>query len=47
MYVALDQGYLEPLQFRSQYDLSVKVKSLISGFIRYLRSGIKRSNVAR
>jgi four helix bundle protein len=47
LYVALDQGYLEPLQFRSQYDLSVKVKRLISGFIRYLRSGIKRSNVAR
>ena len=39
LYVSLDQGYLEQGGFQSLYDHSAKVKSIISGFIRYLRSG--------
>jgi four helix bundle protein len=38
LYVALDQQYLGQNSFHSLYDLSVEVKNLISGFIRYLRS---------
>jgi four helix bundle protein len=38
LYVALNQQYLGQNSFHSLYDLSVEVKNLISGFIRYLRS---------
>ena len=37
LYVATDQGYIGQQEFESLYELSVKVKSLISGFLRYLR----------
>ena len=42
LYVALDQGYLDQHAFPALYDLSVKVKSIISGFMRYLRSRSQR-----
>jgi four helix bundle protein len=35
LYVALDQRYLDQNSFQLLYDLSVEVKSLISGFIRF------------
>jgi four helix bundle protein len=38
LYVALDQRYLDQQAFQSLYNLSVEIKNLISGFIRYLRS---------
>ena len=44
LYVALDQGYIDGPNFRVLYDLSVKVKNLTGGFIRYLRSSSARSN---
>jgi four helix bundle protein len=37
--VALDQHYIGPTQFDALYSLSVAVKSLIGGFIRYLKAG--------
>jgi len=45
LYVALDQGYLDQQRFTVLYDLTVQVKRLISGFIRYLRSQSRSSNV--
>jgi four helix bundle protein len=41
LYVALDQQYLDQAAFILLYDLSVEVKNLISGFIRYLRSPLE------
>lgn len=38
LYVALDQRYVTQQDFDNLYDSAVKVKNLISGFIRYLRS---------
>jgi len=38
LYVALDQGYLDQSTFDSIREKTVKAKSLIGGFIRYLRS---------
>jgi four helix bundle protein len=38
LYVALDQRYLDQQAFQSLYNLSVEIKNLISGLIRYLRS---------
>ncbi len=37
---SLDQGYISEHQFKSLYDHTLKVKNLISGFIRYLRGEI-------
>lgn len=42
LYVALDQGYINQHDFKSLYDLTLKAKNLISGFIRYLRSQSRR-----
>ncbi|MGD0264935.1 MAG: four helix bundle protein [Candidatus Methylomirabilota bacterium] len=39
LYVALDQEYLSRESFSRLYKRSTKVKNLIGGFIRYLRSG--------
>jgi four helix bundle protein len=47
LYVASDQGYIDQREFKSLYELSVKVKNLISGFLRYLRSRSPTLNVAR
>ncbi len=46
LYVAVDQGYIDQQEFKSLYELSTKVKSLISGFLRYLRSQSHALNVA-
>ena len=52
LYVALDQGYVDHRTFGSLRERTVLVKSLIGGFIRYLRSrprsesaSAKRSNL--
>ena len=37
LYVALDQNYITQDQFNQLYKLSASTKSLISGFMRYLR----------
>lgn len=47
LYVALDQGYIDQQGFKSLYDLTLKVKNLLSGFIRYLRSRPRTLNVER
>lgn len=47
LYVAIDQGYIDQQKFESLYEHSVKVKSLISGFLRYLRFPSRTSNVER
>ncbi len=41
LYVALDRGCIETLDFKESYEQAVKVKSLIGGFLRYLRANIK------
>jgi four helix bundle protein len=41
--VALDQRYIDQREFPALHDLSVKVESLISGCMRYLRSSSKLS----
>lgn len=46
LYVAIDQGYIDQRAFESLYGHSVTVKSLISGFLRYLRLPPRTSNVA-
>ncbi|MEE8194952.1 MAG: four helix bundle protein, partial [Candidatus Bipolaricaulota bacterium] len=38
LYVALDQAYINRDAFDSLYNQADKVRSIISGFIRYLRS---------
>lgn len=45
LYAALDQGYIDQQRFQSLYDLTVKVKNLTSGFVRYLRSRPKTLNL--
>ena len=47
LYIALDQGYINQQNFKSLYDLTLKVKNLTSGFVRYLRSGVRTLNVER
>ena len=47
LYVALDQGYIDQEAFTSLYGVTVRVKNLTSGFMRYLRSRSRTSNVAR
>lgn len=46
LYVATDQGYINQQEFESLYELSIKVKSLISGFLRYLRFPSRTLNLA-
>lgn len=38
LYVALDQHYIDEREFLAHYKRTGAVKSLISGFIRYLRT---------
>lgn len=38
LYVALDQHYIDEREFLALYEKTGAVKSLISGFIRYLRT---------
>lgn len=42
LYVAVDQRYISQEEFQSLYSPAVRVKNLISGFIRYLRSQSRR-----
>ena len=41
LYVALDRGCIERLGFTESYEQAVKVKSLLGGFLRYLRANMK------
>jgi four helix bundle protein len=45
LYVALDQDYIGQQSFDSLFEITVRVKNLISGFIRYLRSRPRRPNI--
>jgi four helix bundle protein len=47
LYVALDQEYLAQPSFNSLFDFTVRVKNLIRGFIRYLRSRPRGAKAAR
>ncbi len=49
LYIALDQGYISQKEFQEMYSQATKTKSLIGGFIRYLkgRSQHRTSNVER
>ena len=38
LYIALDQGYIDQLQFNAIYQQSNKVGMIISGLIKYLRT---------
>jgi len=38
LYVAVDQGYISKDEFTQLYDQATEVKSLIAGFIRYLKA---------
>jgi four helix bundle protein len=42
LYVALDQGYITQDEFDKLYKQAGKVKSIIHGFIRYLRNATKK-----
>jgi hypothetical protein len=42
LYVALDPGYIDQHEFDKLYQQAVKVKSIIHGFIRYLRDVRKK-----
>jgi len=46
LYVALDQGYIDQEAFTSLYGFTVRVKNLTSGFMLYLRSRSRTSNIA-
>lgn len=43
LYVALDQGYVEDTLFHEDYDQAGKVKRLIGGLIKYLKSSRPRT----
>jgi four helix bundle protein len=43
LYVALDQGYISEEEFKSVYHQAQKTKSLINGFIAYLKKTPKTS----
>lgn len=45
LYVALDQPYINQQNFNSLYELTVKVKNLTIGFIRYLRARRRTLNI--
>jgi len=47
LYVALDQDYLSNDAFKILYDRSLHVKSLIGGFLRYLRSASRAKSKDR
>lgn len=37
LYVALDQEYIDDIEFQGLYDQAAKVRQIIDGLIRYLR----------
>jgi four helix bundle protein len=47
LYVALDQDYLGSDVFKLLYDRTLAVKSLIGGFLRYLRSASRANRKER
>ena len=47
LYVALDQDYLGNDAFKMLYDRTLGVKSLIGGFLRYLRSASRANRMER
>ena len=44
LYVALDQQYISPEQFDNIYHQAEKVSKMDSGFIKYLRTQLKKPN---
>ncbi len=42
LYVALDLGYLSESSFEEIYGITEETLKLISGFVKYLKSGVKR-----
>ncbi len=42
LYIALDQGYIEKLQFDELYQDADKIQRQLSNFIKYLHSTLKR-----
>ncbi len=47
LYVAVDQRYIDEREFTALYEKTVAVKSLVRGFIRYLRSEQMTSDIGR
>jgi four helix bundle protein len=43
LYIALDQGYIEKLQFDELYQDADKIQRQLSNFIKYLESTLKRT----
>lgn len=43
LYIALDQGYIEKLQFDELYQDADKIQRQLSNFIKYLHSTLKRT----
>ena len=44
LYIALDQGYIEKLQFDELYQDADKIQRQLSNFIKYLRSTLNKPN---
>ena len=44
LYVALDQGYVTPVQFDGLYTATIDVGRLIAGFMAYLRQSNLRGS---
>ncbi len=47
LYIALDQEYLDQQTFDAVFNLTVRVKNLIRGFMRYLRSRPRGAKLVR
>ena len=47
LYVALDQGYINPMSFDGLYGQATEVSRLISGFMKYLRESELRGSKYR
>ena len=44
LYVSLDQGYIDKVEFEELYEKADKVQRQLSSFIKYLDSTLKRKN---
>lgn len=42
LYVAIDQMYISDAEFSMAYEQAAKIKRLIAGFARYLRTSLKK-----
>ena len=47
LYIALDQGYIFAEEFQSSYDHCERIRKMIDGLIRYLRSSHGRVDMER